>query len=37
MYCLRFDGSGWNPLQMTLKLNRHAPQRGITAKPQIGG
>jgi hypothetical protein len=36
-YCLRFDHLLWNPLQLTLKLDKHAPQRGITAKPEIGG
>jgi hypothetical protein len=36
-YCLRFDHPSWNPLQITLKLDKHAPQRGIIAKPQIGG
>ena len=36
-YCLRFDHFAYNTLQLTLKLDRHAPQRGITAKPQIGG
>jgi hypothetical protein len=37
VYCLRFDHAAWNPLQMTLKLDKHAVQRGITAKPEIGG
>jgi hypothetical protein len=37
VYYLRFDNPLWNPLQLTLKLDRHAPQRGITAKPEIGG
>ena len=37
VYCLRFDHPLWNPLQLTLKLDKHAPQRGITAKPEIGG
>ena len=36
-YCLRFDHPLWNPLQLTLKLDKRAPQRGITAKPEIGG
>ena len=36
-YCLRFDHPLWNPLQVMLKLDKHAPQRGITAKPEIGG
>jgi len=37
VYCLRFDHPLWNPLQLTLKLDKHAPERGITAKPHIGG
>jgi hypothetical protein len=37
VYCLRFDHPSWNPLQLTLKLDKRAPQRGITAKPEIGG
>jgi CO dehydrogenase/acetyl-CoA synthase gamma subunit (corrinoid Fe-S protein) len=37
VYCLRFDHPLWNPLQITVKLDKHAPQRGITAKPEIGG
>lgn len=37
VYCLRFDHPLWNPLQMKLKLDKHAPQRGITARPEIGG
>jgi hypothetical protein len=36
-YCLRFDHPLWNPLQLRVKLDKHAPQRGITAKPEIGG
>lgn len=36
-YCLRFDHDAWNPLQLTLKLDKHAPERGIIARPQIGG
>src|SRR5262249_55168688 len=35
--CLRFDHPLWNPLQLRVKLDKHAPQRGITAKPEIGG
>jgi hypothetical protein len=27
----------WNPLQLTLKLDKHAPQRGTAARPHIGG
>lgn len=37
VYCLRFDHTLWNPLQLTVKLDKHAPHRGITAKPEIGG
>jgi CO dehydrogenase/acetyl-CoA synthase gamma subunit (corrinoid Fe-S protein) len=36
-YCLRFDHPLFNPLQLTLKLDKHAPQRGISARPHIGG
>jgi hypothetical protein len=27
----------FNPLQLTLKLDKHAPRRGVTAKPHLGG
>ena len=37
VYCLRFDHPLWNPLQLTVKLDKHAPRQGITAKPEIGG
>ena len=37
IYCLRFDHPLWNTLQVRLKLDKHAPQRGITARPHIGG
>jgi|SRR5205823_7547494 len=37
VYCLRFDHPLFNPLQLRLKLVKNAPQRGITAKPHIGG
>jgi hypothetical protein len=37
MYCLRFDHPWYNPLQLTLKVDKRAPERGITAKPNIGG
>jgi hypothetical protein len=37
VYCLRFDQPLWNPLQLTLKLDKHGPERGITARPHIGG
>jgi len=36
VYCLRFDHLLWNPLQLTIKLDKHAPHQGITAKPEIG-
>jgi hypothetical protein len=36
-YCLRFDHPWFNPLQLTLKVSKHAPQRGITVKAPIGG
>src|SRR5216684_7024147 len=28
VYYLRFDHPWWNPLQLTLKLDKHAPERG---------
>lgn len=37
VYCLRFDDPLWNPLQMKLKLDKHAPEREIKARPEIGG
>lgn len=37
VYCLRFDHPLFNPLQVRLKLDKKAPQRGITARPHIGG
>jgi hypothetical protein len=37
VYCIRFDHPLWNPLQVTIKLDKHAHQRGITARPEIGG
>ncbi|HKR83312.1 MAG TPA: carboxypeptidase-like regulatory domain-containing protein [Terriglobales bacterium] len=37
VYCLRFDHTLWNPLQIKLRLDKHAPQREITARPEIGG
>ena len=37
VYCLRFDHPLWNPLQLTVKIDKHAPRRGFTAKPEIGG
>ena len=36
-YCLRFDHPLFNTLQLALKLEMHAPQRGISARPHIGG
>ena len=37
VYCIRFENPLWNPLQITVKLDKHAHQRGITARPEIGG
>ena len=37
VYYLRFDHPLWNPLGLTLKLDKKAPQRGITALPEVGG
>jgi hypothetical protein len=37
LYCIRFEHPLWNPLQIKLKLDKHAPQRAITARPHIGG
>jgi len=37
LYCLRFDHPLWNPLQIKLRLDKHAAQRSITARPHIGG
>jgi protocatechuate 3,4-dioxygenase beta subunit len=37
VYCLRFDHPLWNPLQLKLRLDKDAPNRGITARPEIGG
>ena len=37
VYYLRFDNALFNPLQLRLKLDRKAPQRAITARPEIGG
>jgi len=37
IYTLRFDHPLWNPLQLSLKLDRHAAARGIIARPHIGG
>lgn len=36
-YCLRFDHPAFNPLQITVKLDKKATQRGIIARPHIGG
>ncbi len=35
VYCFRFDHPLWNPLQVRLKLDKHAIQRGIAARPHI--
>jgi len=32
VHCLRFDHPWFNPLQVRLKLEKNAPQRGITAE-----
>jgi len=37
VHCLRFDHPWFNPLQVRLKLEKNAPQRGITARPHLGG
>jgi Carboxypeptidase regulatory-like domain len=37
VYRLRFDHPLFNPLQVKLKVDRNTPQRGITARPEIGG
>ena len=37
VYYLRFDHPLFNPLGLKLKLEKNAPQRGIVAKPHIGG
>lgn len=37
VYYLRFDNALFNPLELRLKLDKKAPQRAITARPQIGG
>jgi hypothetical protein len=37
IYCLRFDHPLFNPPQLRLKLDKKVPERGITARPHIGG
>jgi hypothetical protein len=37
VYYLRFEHPSFNPLQLRLKLDKKSPQRGITARPHIGG
>ncbi|HYL74552.1 MAG TPA: carboxypeptidase-like regulatory domain-containing protein [Bryobacteraceae bacterium] len=37
VYYLRFDHKMFNPLELRLKLDKNAPQRAITARPEIGG
>jgi Carboxypeptidase regulatory-like domain len=37
VYYLRFDDAAFNPLELRLKLDKTAPQRAITARPEIGG
>lgn len=37
IYYLRFDHRSFNPLMLKLKVDKHAPEPGITARPEIGG
>jgi hypothetical protein len=37
VYYLRFDHAMFNPLELRLKLDKHAMQRAIIARPHIGG
>jgi hypothetical protein len=37
IYCLRFDHPLFNPLQVRLKVDKNAHQRGISERPHIGG
>jgi hypothetical protein len=37
IYYLRFDHPSFNPLVLKLEVNKKAPHRGITARPEIGG
>ena len=37
VYYLRFDHALFNPLELRLKLDKHAAQHAITARPHIGG
>jgi hypothetical protein len=37
VYYLGFDHPLFNPLELRLKLDKNAPQRAITARPEIGG
>lgn len=37
VYYLRFDHHSFNPLGLKLKLDKKAAQRGIIARPNIGG
>jgi hypothetical protein len=38
VYCIRFDHLLWNLLQVTVRLDKHAHQHGITAKDMaVGG
>jgi hypothetical protein len=37
VYYLYFHHPSFNELELRLKLDKHATQRGITARPHIGG
>ncbi len=37
LYYIRFDHRLFNPLQLKLKLDKKAPERGITVNAPIGG
>jgi len=37
VYRLRIEHPLWNPLERGLKLDKRAPQRGITTRPEIDG
>jgi hypothetical protein len=37
VYCIRFDRPLWNPLQVTVRLDKHEHQRGITVKDMVVG
>jgi hypothetical protein len=37
LYYLRFEAPAFNPLGLKLQLDKNSPQRGIVARPEIGG